>query len=69
MVVLKIMTRAEWFQFSKEDRNLKLKALLSELLSFKNSTDIADLKKKKTVKNQIYKILDLENSEYKENNL
>ena len=60
------MTRAEWFQFSKEDRSLKLKALLSELLSFKTTLSIDELKKKKKVKNQVYKLLDYEKLENQE---
>jgi hypothetical protein len=60
------MTRAEWFQFSKEDRSLKLKALLSELLSFKTTLSLDELKKKKKVKNQVYKLLDYEKLENQE---
>jgi len=59
------MTRAEWFQFSKEDRNLKLKALLNELLCLKGTTSIVELKKKAAIKKQLYKILDFENLESK----
>jgi len=57
------MTRAEWFQFSKEDRSLKLKALLSEVLSCDSTLSIDELKRRKKVKNQIYKILDYEKLE------
>jgi len=59
------MNRAEWFQFSKEDRNLKLKALLNELLMSNTSTSIVELKNRKKIKQQIYAILDYENIESK----